>query len=412
MAPIKAGCILKNKFVTPGSKAFGNYLNYIERESATKPETEFSAYQDYMDNPEKGASLFTKDFDNLTPEQRAQLKKVFQTAQDNGSVMWQTVFSFDNRWLQQNGLYDPETGILQQEKMQEYIRAAMGKLLEKEGIGQTAVWSASIHYNTDNIHVHVATVEPIPTRQAVSKENGQKEYRGKMRLSSLMAAKSALINRILSQQPENIKITDLIRNQIVKGKAANPLLKDKELAEKLLALYQKLPENRQLWNYNSNALHDVKPLIDSISKEYIEKYHPDEWKELQELLQKQKENYKTAYGNPKNGNQYAENKIQDLYTRMGNSILKELKAFDKEQRAAFSKEHPSRSQNTATWEKSYQNHLAKKYYRDSSTARMLNSMKKALKSDLENAKNQRAYEKLQEEQREGNSKNSGYSFDY
>lgn len=30
---------------------------------------------------------------------------------------------------------------------------------------ENATWSAAIHYNTDNIHVHVATVEPAPCRQ-------------------------------------------------------------------------------------------------------------------------------------------------------------------------------------------------------------------------------------------------------
>ena len=37
-------------------------------------------------------------------------------------------------------------------------------MLEKENL-QNSVWSGAIHYNTDNIHIHVATVEPSPLRK-------------------------------------------------------------------------------------------------------------------------------------------------------------------------------------------------------------------------------------------------------
>lgn len=47
-------------------------------------------------------------------------------------------------------------------------------MLVNEGL-ENAVWSGAIHYNTDNLHVHVAVVEPVPQRMV--KEYTQYEYR-------------------------------------------------------------------------------------------------------------------------------------------------------------------------------------------------------------------------------------------
>lgn len=40
-----------------------------------------------------------------TDAEKKELKRVFEKAQENDSLMWQTVISFDNRWLEENGLY-------------------------------------------------------------------------------------------------------------------------------------------------------------------------------------------------------------------------------------------------------------------------------------------------------------------
>ena len=132
-----------------------------------------------MGNPEKSTGLFTNERDNLTHPEKRQLKDVFQTAQDNESVMWQTVISFDNRWLEQNGIYDSQKQILDEQKLKEVTRLAVNRLLKSEGL-EHAVWSAGIHYNTDNLHVHIATVEPYAMREKMM-YNGKKEVRGKFK---------------------------------------------------------------------------------------------------------------------------------------------------------------------------------------------------------------------------------------
>lgn len=68
--------------------------------------------------------------------------------------------------------------------------------------------------------------------------------------------------------------------------------------------------------------------IDNISTNYLEKYHSDEFKELRERINTQEEVYKQAYGDSKKD--YGKNKMKDLYIRLGNAILKEIKKYDNE----------------------------------------------------------------------------------
>lgn len=165
---IAAGCVVVTEFVSAGSSVFSGYIDYIDRENAVRNDhiSEFSLYTDYMDNPEKTTDLFTANSDHLTAEEKQNYKKLYEKAQDNGSPMWQTVISFDNRWLEEHGLYDSESGFIAVKTLMNYTRNAVGGMLKAEGL-ENAVWTAAFHYNTDNLHVHIATVEPTPTRKQV-----------------------------------------------------------------------------------------------------------------------------------------------------------------------------------------------------------------------------------------------------
>ena len=85
---------------------------------------------------------------------------MFKTAHENGSIMWQDVISFHNPWLEKQGIYDEITKRWMK-KLMDVTRFAM----QKERVRKSSIWSAAIHFNTDNIHIHVATVEPYPTRE-------------------------------------------------------------------------------------------------------------------------------------------------------------------------------------------------------------------------------------------------------
>lgn len=354
MTDIKAGVIVVTKFCKSGSSEFCSYIDYINRDEATRAKysSKYNLYQDYMGNPEKTTGLFTEQKDICSNQEKQKLKEIFQTAQKNNSLMWQTVISFDNHWLEKNGLYITETGMLDEERLKAITKSAIHKMLDKEGLGN-AVWSAAIHYNTDNIHIHIATVEPEPIREKrdyvqynYEKRNGRmvkttpkldyqgrpiikKEYKGTFRQSSIETCRREIVNQIINEKENNLKINYIIRESIVKQKRQHLLSKDKELAGKFLDLYEHMPDcNRNMWNYNNPIMNPHHIEIDNISNAYLAKYHPHELEELQQRLQIQEQKYKESYG--ATNRSYAENKMKDLYSRLGNVILKEIRSYDKE----------------------------------------------------------------------------------
>lgn len=383
MSGIKAGVVVINKFCPADSKAFSGYISYIDRSEAKRNEklSEYNLYNDYMDNPEKTTGLFTEDKTELTYKDKKILKETFRSAQDNGSLMWQTVISFDNRWLEKYGLYDAANDIVDERKLKEISSNAIKKMLVNEGL-ENAVWSGAIHYNTDNLHVHVAVVEPVPQRMVkeytqyeyredpkgkyvkdnygefvyanksfvkqrmedglpvtrydkvplLDKDGNQitrKQYVGKFKQKSIEMCKQYVVNEIVMQRDQNLQINRIIREQIVKQKTTHKLIQDQELVNKFLDVYKQLPRtgNRGLWNYNNNAMHGVRKSLDELSSFYMQKYNLEDYKELRALIAQQAVLYREAYG--KSGRDYEQTKMKDLYERLGNAILKEMREFDK-----------------------------------------------------------------------------------
>ena len=328
LGDIKAGVTLMQDFCRPKSEIFSGYIDYLAREEAQRNDAiqTFNLFNDYMGNPEKSTGLFTNEKDNLTHSEKRALKDIFQTAQDNESVMWQTVISFDNRWLEQNGIYDSQKQILDEQKLKEVTRLAVNRLLKSEGL-EHAVWSAGIHYNTDNLHVHIATVEPYPMREKMM-YNGKKEVRGKFKLQNINNCKSAVVNEIMRTKDINLQINNIIRKDIIASAESRNFRENPVIREQFLKLFENLqgvPKHKQ--NYNSYAIKPLREQIDGISEAYIQKYCKEEYKKFTEILQRQSKLYAEAYGGG-NWEDFEQTKKEDLYRRMGNFVLREMRAYE------------------------------------------------------------------------------------
>ena len=85
-----AGVINSTRFLTNSSKEFAEFIDYMDRNEATRKKNykKFSAFNDYMGNPEKLGALFTKDNEYLNATEKKKLKSAFNVAQINGSNMW------------------------------------------------------------------------------------------------------------------------------------------------------------------------------------------------------------------------------------------------------------------------------------------------------------------------------------
>ncbi|MDC2867797.1 MobP2 family relaxase [Bacillus sp. BP-3] len=382
-ATVTPGVVTVSRFVTPGRETFQDYVEYIDREDAKKEHGAhakmFSLYQDYMGDTEKTSSLFTEHSNRLKENEKKELKQLFQLGQKNGSIMWQDVITFDNHWLAEQGVYDAKTRTVDETKLIDVTRLAMAEMLKREKLEHTAVWSGAIHYNTDNIHIHVATVEPFPTRD-----------RGKRKQKTLDAMKGKVVQNLLDRGQEQKQINDLIRKNMVSKKKEDSTLtwRNRELKPLFKFIYKRLPDDKRQWQYSYNTLRPLRPYLDDLTQKYIEKNHKEDYIQFLEKLDKEVDVLKRAYGegtgDKKRYENYKENKIEELHKRMGNAFLQEMKEYDKE------RQRIDKMLERKTMErKNFQQNVSMQY--------ALRKMEGALKSEYESWKNQRYYERLQKE---------------
>lgn len=364
-----------SRFVVSTNKAFKSYIDYLDRKEAIRNDAfnRYSLYNDYMGNPVKTTGLFTNDKSVLSEDEKEKIKKLFVEAQENGSIMWQDVFSFDNKWLEEQGLYHSKSKSLDEEKLKHAVRESMSELFEKDNLKGSGIWSAAIHYNTDNIHIHVATCEPNPTK-----------IRGKRKPKIMDNMKSKFVNSLFNAEKDYKKINEIIRDNLIKSKQEFSSSSDYEMKKMFKEVIKNLPADKRQWHYNYNSMKDARVYLDKMTAYYINTYKKKEYHELIKKLDKQEKVLKTIYGEGKleKYKDYKKNKIKDLQTRMGNTILKEVKVFIKE------KENRINSCKFNSKNKSMSVHISRKD---------IDRLSKALSDESSHWKNMNYYEKLEKE---------------
>lgn len=376
----------KNNF-----KDYGGYIDYIDREETHNEldlkSSNYAEYLEYMDSKNRKkekdkttVKLFTEDKDILSDEDKEKLKDAYRVAQERGSYLWKDVFSFDNEWLEENKYYNSETKQLNEGKIIEAIRKAMSFRIEKENLNE-AVWTADIHYNTDNIHIHTSLVELEPSKK-----------KGKLKPQTLGKMKSAFVNSLVDRNKEHDKINELMREKIVNRKKDINTFKDKEMKKQFINIIKLLPEDLSQWQYAYNSIDEARPLIDNLSKYYIKNYCKEDFNELDKLLDVEVEEYKKLYGEGREGKEkgkykdYKTNELDYLYKRMGNAFLKEMKEYAKEQRKY------SRLIERGDMKK---NNVSSN--RINITRKQINDVKRGMINELQHMKNKKIYRELERE---------------
>lgn len=397
---MSAGIILTTRFIPAGNAAyqsgggFSAYLEYMDRPEAARDShiqhDGFDQYMDYMGNPEKSKGLFSQDKDFFTDAEKQMLKSEFDRAQKKGSNLYQPIFSFETEWLKKNGLIN-EDDVLIENKMREYTRSAVAELLKKEG-AENWIWTAAIHHNTDNYHIHISMVDPEPAweenvgRCKRNKETGELYQRGKFKLGTIEKAKSTFVNLAIDSKEKNALINDIVRDRIVLGKKLTAFneMHDVDLQNRFEELLDKLPEDMRLWRYNMNAMQPFRESIDDLSWMFIERYYKSDYDEFRLLLQELSEDYKESYGNSKMGTDFYDQKHEELFYRLGNAILNECRTVRKEQ--LQKQQHESVKTNT-------------RIYSRYNSRRLFFDLKNVFRKNIESLKNQAAYERFLEEER-------------
>lgn len=107
--------------------------------------------------------------------------------------------------------------------------------------------------------------------------------------------KSAFVNSLVNRNKEHDKINELMREKIVNRKKDINTFRDKEMKKQFINIIKLLPEDLSQWQYAYNSIDEARPLIDNLSKYYINNYCKEDFNELDKLLEVEVDEYKRGY---------------------------------------------------------------------------------------------------------------------
>ena len=337
-------------------KDYDGFIGYMKRSEAILNETDAKRKVDsfvdseifnekiFTEETKKYTGLFTSEIDNLTVDEVEFYQQKFIEAQEADSFLWQDVVSFSEEFARESGLIDPKTNQVAQSRIIEATRKMMQKSFEKENMLDTGIWVASVHVNTDNLHVHVATVETENTRpmKTFIDENG-KEYRqrkGMRKQTTLDQMKYTFFNSLQSEKDLLSRINEL-RNELTKEivpKAFNHARENvqfQKLIETIKNEANKIPQGKRKWAYKTQTKknkENIQKAINMLLKEN------KSYQEFQEKAKQYSDTRQDAYGqSKKKENQNYLNRMKDMENRLGNRLLKEIKALTEEEELSQTK---------------------------------------------------------------------------
>jgi len=124
--------------------------------------------------------LFDSSTLNMTNEEMDTLENRLNNAQQNGNVLHEMAFSIRGDWLVENGLFDPETKQLDQDKLKRAEQHVVKDLFDKAfplPLGESTddvVWFGVIHQDTDHLNMHIwYAKESKETRPQMMHKSGE-----------------------------------------------------------------------------------------------------------------------------------------------------------------------------------------------------------------------------------------------
>ena len=357
---ITPGVIFNNHFIYDWHIGTGDYSDYAKRDEAvTKEENilpdhdSYSVLNDpkilddqsksiheslkseydyfnYMRNKEKSDGLFDATRDKLTTDEINQFREYEKISKKEGCPKYIGIASFDNDFLRENNLIIGDQ--INITAIKNAARKGMNALINKSDklIASNCYWTAAIHTNTDNVHIHYQLLEyhRLENRCKTRKDKDMIER-------SAMESLISVIATSLNANDLTKDLTEYERNILmkqVKYNFSNSLAKIEELTEKL-------PNNRG-WQYNrldKSTQNQIDNCIRSIISENAEL--TQQYKNYLTKIEAVQNNSKRRYGEGSHYTDYKETRLHGkdgFYSRVGNSFLKICKDYqlDKNQREA------------------------------------------------------------------------------
>jgi len=265
---------------------------------------------------------------DLTVAEVRKIKKQFQNAQANGSVMFKDIISFQTEALIAAGVYNPYTDKLNRQPLIDASRAMLKEMYRREHLEATAITVCEIHYNTNHFHIHYATVETKNTRRLMEID-GKRQPRGKRKESTLQAMKSTFANYLFDRSYELEQLAKL-RDGLREAVKIRFDTKTPKADTLLVVLKSLLPPNKSLWN-SKNLSTECQSIMNELIDELM-KNNP-EFNQYQRLAMQENDHRQLLYGQlatgKENQNSFYEGRMHGkpdgIYYRLSNSILAELR---------------------------------------------------------------------------------------
>ncbi|TLG71172.1 MobP2 family relaxase [Culicoidibacter larvae] len=270
------------------NESLANYIEYMTRSSASESRLEHG-------------KLFNAASGALSVEEQEAIVASFKAKKEKGQKMYLQVVSFDNAWLEKYGIL--AGNYLNEPLLRTAVRAGIDRLLTKEDFTSpdNMEWVGIVHYNTDNIHVHVAMMEENPVK-----------IRGQFSQESWKAARSGIVAQLMMDLKFTKQIGEL-RNTLYQTATKTETLKEAAFLFKTLT--DELPIRRI---YYAHTKPKQRELIDQVTNLILK--DNAEFQEYLQFVSKQSELYSEAYGR-NSKNDYFEKQVADLRKRISNAVI-------------------------------------------------------------------------------------------
>ncbi|MFT8849955.1 MAG: MobP2 family relaxase [Leuconostoc pseudomesenteroides] len=273
------------------------------------------------------------------------LRKNLDEAQKNGNNIHELAFSIRGDWLVKNNLYDPETRMIDQNKLK-HAEQEVAKTLINKGFNLSlgedendVVWFGVIHQDTDHLNMHLWFAKKSQeTRTEMIKQEGK--YKGQpigvIPLELIEQAKRQFRKQLMSSQElrrhqEILKGVGGFKKGIVEA-APDNLLNDRH-AKAIKQIYDVLPQDMkgrwQVGNAHLTAgkgkMAKANQLTNQLLDDLFEKELKPEYEGFKSLAQEYDAiNIEDQGVMHKGQRKWSENKEDELRKRLANQLYKHL----------------------------------------------------------------------------------------
>ena len=289
-----------------------DYVEYVN--SGSKEKIDFV---EYSGNKEKSHGIFNAD--GLM--EKSEIKELRNELKQTKSVIWHGVISFTEEF---GNTYCDTT-----EKAIAMMKVEMPKFFRNAGFTPENIkWFAGLHENTDNKHIHFSFFEKSPQRIKIGRTTPIFSD-GNIPLRAINDVKSSIEIRLLKLVDDVYSNRNLLTHQIKEKTLLGDYMKHIKLLVGVVPIKVRI-------SYDSENIRVYQPQINKIIRAIIksDKGVYEKYQEFDRILTKRDNELMRVYSQLKldfTDKLLRDKCIKDLYRRLGNVVLKNVKQIRKDQ---------------------------------------------------------------------------------